>query len=116
MEEVKRNCEFVTMVDTGEKPDALFCGALFDDGDQKQVVLKIEGGGRSLAHLIANAVEQLGASLLEADSVRAAAAFTSMVGTALAKGCGKDAMLMATLMRGNKLEEMLGKMMKEDAE
>lgn len=113
---MERTADFITMVNTGEKPDATCCGVLFNDGNKNQIVLKIEGNGLHLINLIASAVEQLGSSLVESDGTAQAAYFADKVGTALVKGCGKDAMLMATLISAAKMKDALGEMTDEEEE
>lgn len=95
---MERNLSFMTMVSTGEKPDAEIHGVAFQGEGGAHVTGKLEGSVRAIAMVATSIVEDVVKNLKEKDSDVAAAAFICALGQVFAKAGGAGVMALATVM------------------
>ena len=89
---MERNASFITMVSTGEQPDAEIHAAMFHGEEAANAICRQLGNGRDLALLGVTLLKNLIVSLQEKDSPMAAAAFTMMVVEAITEASNKETM------------------------
>ena len=108
---MERNASFITMVSTGEQPDAEIHAAMFHGEEAANAICRQLGNGRDLALLGVTLTKNLIVSLQEKDSPMAAAAFTMMALEAIHEASNKETMKLT-----NDFIDELGKIFGGDGE
>lgn len=91
----ERHCEFMTVVSTGEKPDAEIHICAFKEKGGALVRGRQNGDTHTLIQMICSLIEDMGNTLRKKDSILAAAAFANIVGLTLHESVGGDGMKLA---------------------
>lgn len=121
-----RDCEFITMVNTGEKPDAEVHAAIFDSEDSVNTINSVTGHGRHLALGLSKLVGNFCKTLREQDSDDACAAFMMLIMESLAENTNEKiarkaqamaaAKQLAGMLNSDDFKDMLKDLVSEDFE
>ena len=111
---MERTADFITMVSTGEKPDAEIHMVGFEEKGGVACQIRMEGGMQTHAHMISSLIERYIEHLHEKQGMMAVAAFVAGLGITLAesKYVDVDVLRISEMMANpEKLVGALGKML-----